>query len=107
MVTVGMNYEIRSGKESTFEQVFDKVLDLMKTLPGHEETHLYRAVKNSQMYLIISQWADRATFDAFISSERFLKVTDWGKQEVLASRPKHEIYGGEAPTGPATCPVDH
>ena len=106
MVTVGMNYEILAGKEAKFEQVFESVVELMKTLPGHEETYLYKGVKNSQMYLVISQWSDRASFDAFTKSERFAKVVDWGKEEILASRPKHEVYGDEGgDSAAAGCPT--
>ena len=79
MVTVGMNYEIRLGKEGQFEKVFDSVLDIMQSLPGHQETNLFRQVKNEQMYLIVSQWADRASFDAFVESDQFKKVVDWRK----------------------------
>lgn len=109
MITVGMNYEILPGKESKFEQVFDSVVELIKTLAGHDETHLYKGVKNSQMYLVISQWSDRASFDAFIKSEKFTKVVNWGKEEVLASRPKHEVYGDSSPDpqSSSACPVAH
>ena len=32
--------------------------------------------------------------DAFIASDAFRKVTNWGKEEILAGRPHHEVYGG-------------
>lgn len=93
MVTVGMNYEIIAGKEAQFEAVFDKVLAAMQTMPGHDDTQLYRAAKNARMYLIVSKWNDRAAFDRFIGSEQFRKVVDWGKEQILAGRPRHEVYG--------------
>jgi len=106
MVTIGMNYETRPGRGAEFEQVFDGVLGLMKDMPGHDQTHLFRAVKNSNLYLVVSQWYDRAAFDAFIQSERFRKVADWGKREILASQPKHEVYGDPQPAAaPAGCPM--
>lgn len=109
MVTVGMNYEIIAGKESQFEVMFEKVLDIMSTTAGHGETVLYSGVRNKQMYLIVSRWSDRASFDAFTSSDQFIKVVDWGKEKILASRPKHDIYGDVEPTSsaPAGCPVAH
>lgn len=100
MITVGMNYEVHSGKEAEFEQVFGAVVKLIESLEGHGETHLYKDVSNSRMYLVVSQWSDRAAFDAFIASDRFKKVADWGKSEILASKPKHEVYGDDRPIGP-------
>ncbi|MCG3128422.1 MAG: hypothetical protein CHACPFDD_03310 [Phycisphaerae bacterium] len=107
MVTVGMNYDVLAGKEAAFETMFDAVLTLMKGLPGHEETQLFRAVVSPQSYLIVSRWSDRAAFDAFVKSPQFQKVTDWGKSQVLAGRPKHEVYGEEHGPQGGRCPVAH
>lgn len=109
MITVGMNYDIIAGKESQFESMFAKVLDIMGSMPGHAETVLYKGVKNSRMYLIVSRWTERAAFDTFINSDQFKRVVDWGKTKILASRPRHDIYGDAEPTGAAAegCPVAH
>lgn len=109
MVTVGMNYEVRPGKNEAFEQVFEKVVEIMQSLDGHQDTQLYRAVKNPQSYLIVSRWSDRGAFEAFTKSERFLKVADWGKEQILAARPTHEVYGADDATQKAGggCPVAH
>jgi heme-degrading monooxygenase HmoA len=114
MVTVGMNYEIIAGKEPQFEAVFDKVLAAMQDMPGHDQTQLFRAVKNARMYLIVSKWNDRTAFDAFIGSDQFRKVVDWGKEQILAGRPQHEVYGDDAaapasakPKAAGGCPVSH
>ena len=108
MITVGMNYEVREGKGELFESVFSKVLLVMQAMPGHKETHLYRDVQNPRGYLIVSEWHRRADFDAFIASDRFKSVVDWGREEVLASRPRHEVYGTDDAAAGATgggCPV--
>jgi hypothetical protein len=34
----------------------------------------------------------------FIESDRFKNVATWGKENVLRTRPKHEVYGGSAPS---------
>ncbi|MCC7292362.1 MAG: antibiotic biosynthesis monooxygenase [Phycisphaerales bacterium] len=119
MTTVGMNYDVLPGKEAQFEQVFKKVLDVMNRMAGHKESHLYRDVASAQSYLIISEWTDPQAFQAFIASEQFRNVADWGREQILSKRPKHEIYGtegkpmsaaGGAPTAPAAggrCPVAH
>ena len=92
MITVGMNYQVIPGKEKDFEDVFNAVLKVMNDMPGHNRSSLYRDVACDQRYLIISDWNDRQAFDAFIQSDRFRNVADWGKQQILAGRPSHEIY---------------
>lgn len=108
MVTVGMNYRVIAGKEEPFEKMFAKVLEAMASMDGHSETHLYRDVSDPQSYLIVSYWNSRAKYDAFITSDQFKKVTDWGKESILAARPKHEVYGADEPAGSGGgCPVSH
>ena len=53
MSTIGMNYEIREGKDQTFEKMFGKVLDIMGKTEGHVKTHLYRDVFETRSYLIV------------------------------------------------------
>ena len=93
MVTIGMNYEVLEGKEHVLEDAFSKVVHAMRNIPGHQESFLFRDVHNPRKYLILSKWSDKPTFDAFIASEAFRKVVNWGKETVLAARPKHEVYG--------------
>jgi heme-degrading monooxygenase HmoA len=112
MITVGMNYKIIPGKDDEFIAVFKKVIHVMSAMPGHTVTHLYRDVDAQHDYLIVSEWSDRAAFDAFIASEQFKGVANWGKLNVLAGRPTHQVYGDEPtpkPTAPTTgqCPAGH
>ncbi len=93
MTTIGMNYEIREGKDKPFEKKFVKVMEVMKGVPGHLDTKLYRNAFLERSYLVISEWADRATFDAFVSSDTFRSVTAWGEANILATRPSHVEYG--------------
>jgi heme-degrading monooxygenase HmoA len=92
MVTVGMNYQVLPGKDKAFEAAFVAVLNVMKDMPGHTRSHLFRDVLDPQRYLIVSDWSDRAAFDAFISSDRFRQVANWGKEQILAGRPTHDYY---------------
>lgn len=92
MVTVGMNYQVLPGKEHFFESAFKGVLGAMKEMPGHTNSHLYKDVDMANSYLIISEWSDKGAFDSFIRSEQFAKVTNWGKEQILAGRPKHQVY---------------
>jgi len=92
MVTIGMNYEVLPGKEEVFERAVAQVVETMQGIKGHTISHLFRDVQKSSSYLIISEWDDRAAFDGFIGSEAFAKVTNWGKEQILAGRPKHQVY---------------
>lgn len=92
MVTVGMNYQVIPGKGGQFEQVFKAVLEAMGQMPGHSESHLYKDVFDPHRYVIISDWSDRTAFDAFIRSEQFRNVANWGKEQILAGRPSHTYY---------------
>jgi heme-degrading monooxygenase HmoA len=87
-----MNYRVIPGKGETFERAFEAVLKVMREMEGHTESHLYKDVAEPESYLIVSDWSSREAFDTFIRSEQFRKVTDWGKEQILAGRPKHEIY---------------
>lgn len=113
MVTVGMNYRVRSGKEQVFEKTFASVLGVMQGMPGHVKSALYNDVHDRASYLIMSEWNDRKAFEAFIASEQFRNVANWGKEEILAGRPQHEYYGADAPakpgtaTAPGRCPMGH
>jgi heme-degrading monooxygenase HmoA len=101
MITVGMNYEIIEGKQQEFEAVFAKVLQVMQDMDGHRESNLYRHVTRPNSYLIVSEWTDRSAFEDFTRSDRFRNVVDWGKKQILASRPHHEIYEHSDPSSPS------
>ena len=92
MVTIGMNYSVLMGKEEVFERAFKGVLNVMKDMPGHTHSHLYKDVDAPSSYLIISEWNDKTAFDTFIKSEAFAKVTNWGKEQILSARPKHQVF---------------
>jgi heme-degrading monooxygenase HmoA len=92
MVTIGMNYTVLPGKEETFETAFRKVITAMKDMAGHTATRMYRDIDNSRSYVILSEWSDKGAFDAFIGSDTFRNVANWGKENILAGRPSHTYY---------------
>jgi heme-degrading monooxygenase HmoA len=92
MTTIGMHYDVIPGKEQEFEQGFLKVLEHLKTVPGHVESHMYEDVAVVGSYVILSQWETKEAFDQFIQSEAFRNVVAWGRAEMLRGRPKHKVY---------------
>lgn len=92
MVTVGMNYVVLPGKEATFENAFRKVITAMQGIAGHSASHMYRDIDNARSYVILSDWNDRKAFDDFIGSDTFRAVANWGKEQILEGRPKHNYY---------------
>ena len=92
MTTIGMHYDVIPGKEEEFEKGFLGVIEHLKTVAGHSESHMYEDVASVGSYVILSQWETKEAFEAFMRSEAFLKVVAWGKTEMLRGRPKHKIY---------------
>lgn len=94
MVTIGMNYEVITGKEEIFEGACKKVIDVMNGAEGHDNSQIFRRVDSddSSQYLIVSRWQDESAFNEFIASDTFKKVTSWGLTNVLAGRPSHTTY---------------
>ena len=105
MTTIGMQYEVKPGKEQEFEKGFLKTLEVLRTLPGHIESNLYEDVASRGSYIILSRWASREDYAAFLRSDAFKAAVAWGKAEILRSRPKHRVYqddegGAAAGDGP-------
>jgi len=93
MVTIGMNYSVREGKEKVFEDACAHVIETMKGIGGHSESHLYREVgERSRHYLIVSVWSSEQAFRDFVASDTFKKVTNWGALNILEGRPSHTVY---------------
>jgi len=106
MTTVGMNYEVREGKAKAFEKQFVRVLEVLRTLPGHVSTYLYLNAFQPQCYVVLSEWEKREDFDRFVGSDAFRAVAAWGEANILATRPKHVVYEGGQHSAPAVnrCP---
>ncbi len=47
---------------------------------------------SSPVYLIVSRWTSEEAFGAFVQSDAFKKVTNWGKENILSRRPSHTTY---------------
>lgn len=92
MVTIGMNYKVLPDKGETFVNACNGVIRAMEEIEGHERSFLYCDVNDPTSYLIVSEWSEQAAFDAFIRSDTFRNVTNWGKEQILAGRPSHTVY---------------
>ena len=88
-----MNYHVRPGQGERFVEKFRAVIAAFGADSGHHESRLYRDVDAEDHYLIHSEWESKDAFVAFIRSDAFRQVTDWGKEEILAGRPRHRILG--------------
>jgi heme-degrading monooxygenase HmoA len=93
VVTIGMNYTVLEGKEKIFEDACARVIETMKGIDGHSDSKLFKEVGESKRgYLIVSVWSSEEAFRAFVASDAFKKVTNWGAQNILAGRPSHTVY---------------
>jgi heme-degrading monooxygenase HmoA len=92
MITVGMNYHVLARKQKDFEDKFNAVIGALRAAEGHTSSTLWKDVADDASYLITSEWSDEAAFQGFIRSEAFRAVTNWGKEQILSSRPQHKVY---------------
>jgi heme-degrading monooxygenase HmoA len=92
MITIGMNYKVLPGKEVNFERVFKNVLHSLQSIAGHGKSALYQDVIERQSYLIVSEWNSEEAFHAFVQSDKFRGVVDWGHENILADKPVHTVY---------------
>lgn len=92
MITVGMNYHVIEGKQADFEAKFAAVIDALRAAEGHDTSTLWKDVNDGASYLITSEWSEEQAFLDFVHSKAFQDVTDWGKEQILSSRPQHKIY---------------
>jgi len=92
MTTIGMHYDVVPGKEEEFERGFVGVIEHLKSVAGHVESHVYEDVQATGSYVILSQWQRKEDFDAFLKSDAFAKAVAWGKADILRSRPRHKVY---------------
>ena len=53
---------------------------------------LYRNVHEGGDYVILSEWKVEEAFQGFLRSEKFARVTQWGKENILRARPSHTLY---------------
>lgn len=95
MVTVGMNYRVRAGKNDAFIEGFRGVLEVMAGIDGHTKSNLYCDTNDGQEYLIVSEWSSMDDFQGFIRSKEFKDATAWGSAEILDGRPQHKVYGAK------------
>ena len=95
MITVGISYEIVEGKNEPFESRFALVVEAMSSMPGHVSTRLFQGL-DRRSYLLVSEWRSRAGFDAFVASDAYRNVANWGRSGILAARPRYEVYDAEA-----------
>lgn len=92
MITVGMNYHVLPGKQQDFEEKFSSVIRALRAAKDHIQSTLWKDVSDDASYLITSEWSDEVAFQDFIQSEAFRAVTNWGKEQILSTRPQHKIY---------------
>jgi heme-degrading monooxygenase HmoA len=93
VVTIGMNYFVRAGKERIFEDACAHVVEVMQGATGHDRSEIYRKLgEGTPTYLIVSRWGSEEEFQAFVASDAFKKVTSWGALNILEGRPRHTTY---------------
>ncbi len=91
MISVGLYYEVKAGREKEFEEAFRMVREQLAKSDGLTLAHLYKRVDKPNSYQIYSEWKSLEHFRRFISSEAFRSVTRSGL-ELLESLPRNKVY---------------
>lgn len=91
MLTVGLYYDVKPGKEKDFESYFEAVKREIEKFDGFISALLYKRVDKQNSYLIYSEWKDRDSFEKFIHSREFSGAKSGGS-DMLISRPFHKVY---------------
>ncbi len=91
MITIGMNYHVIPCKENKFKPAFEGVANALSDAEGYKKSRLYSDCIEPHKFLIISEWSNQEAFQAFIGSEAFRKVANWGAGEMLLGRPTHKV----------------
>ena len=98
--SVAVNYLVwdfgsRSGSvEAAYQTMVSQDWTYKWTIQG-----VLKDVHNPQSYHILSEWNNEEDFNTFITSEKFRNVTNWGKEQILSSRPSHQVYKESTPIG--------
>ena len=69
----------RVGEEKAVEEALREVMGPSREEPGCLSFHLFRSVRDSQLFYIHSRWTDEAAFQkhgVLAHTERFLKKVD-------------------------------
>ena len=62
MTTIGMHYDVVPGKEEEFENGFISVLEHLKSVAGHVESHLYEDVADRRQLRDLQPVGDEGLF---------------------------------------------
>lgn len=87
-----MNYHVVPGKESEFKSAFEGVANALSEEEGQEKSNLYSDCIEPNKYLIILERSDQDACHAFIGSQAFRKVANFGASEIHIGRPTRKIY---------------
>jgi heme-degrading monooxygenase HmoA len=73
-----------------FEQLFGSRAHAIDGVPGFRHMHVLRPQKPEGEYLVVSYWADRASFDGWAASPAFAAGHRRGFEDVRAARERGE-----------------
>ncbi|MDI3298046.1 MAG: antibiotic biosynthesis monooxygenase [Bacillota bacterium] len=92
MTVITLRYQVRQGKERSFEDAYRKGLaELLIGMAGHRGTRLYRSVEEPQSYLVQTEWQDRSSLEEAVRDPRFQRaLTGWRNLGAVVRGPEVE-----------------
>ena len=92
MMTIGLQYEVRQGKEDQFKKVFAGVIVTLPKMHGHVATRLFEDVLEPGNFLLMSRWKLLRDFKTFARGEGFQRISEWAKAELFRGEPRQQVY---------------
>lgn len=90
---VAINYITCTNEYSArFEELFASRARAIDTMPGFISMKVLRATAPGEPYLVVSEWTDEASFEAWVGSPEFVSGHTRGFEDLRAAKAR-----GEAP----------
>lgn len=107
MVSIGLEYVVRKGKDREFIEVTRRTIASLKNVAGHSSSRLFQDVDDPHTFLVYSEWASSKEYQAFLRSDVFTATQSLGREELLATRPRHTVFLTAAGAEDAIRPAPH
>jgi quinol monooxygenase YgiN len=76
MLIAVLDLRTRAADRAAALAQFDREREEIRTMPGNLDLRVYAARDDAESVTVIHEWADRASFDAYLSSEFFERSSE-------------------------------
>ena len=91
MIVVMNRIHVAAGRESEFEQTFNRPDRAVDVMPGFLDLQVLRPVEG-RTYVVMTRWKSREAFDLWTQSDAFIAAHRTQAPGLVDERPTLEIY---------------